>query len=185
MSLPPATLTMNLLGAIPAADVTVQITPVGRTTGHVDFNTLFVTTKSSFNIRITKVTSHGTDQNVVGDNCKTDVQQNVHDSRVTPLPVLRAPDQPAHPGPGQNVHSSAEATVAFGGTGGRAWRVRSEDPEVAAMGFAERTPDDVDPEAIVDELDEDDPEAPLDENAELDDDDRDGRVVEEQDGSNA
>ena len=72
MSLPPTTLTVNLLGAIPAADITVQITPVGRTTGHVDFNTFFVTTKSSFNIRVTKVVPHGTDQNLVGDSCKTE-----------------------------------------------------------------------------------------------------------------
>ncbi len=53
------------------------------------------------------------------------------------------------------------------------------------MGFAARTPEDVDPEAIVDELDEDDPEAPLDESAELEDDDRDGRVVEEPDSPSA
>jgi hypothetical protein len=72
MSLPETTLTMNLLGAIPAADVTVKISPVGRTTGHVDFATFFVTTKSVFNIRVTKVVPHGTDQNIVGDKCKTE-----------------------------------------------------------------------------------------------------------------
>ena len=72
MSMPPTTLTVNLLGTIPAADITAQITPVGRTTGHVDFNTFNVTTKSSFNIRITKVVPHGTDQNLVGDSCKTE-----------------------------------------------------------------------------------------------------------------
>jgi hypothetical protein len=72
MSLPPTTLTMNLLGEIPAAEVTVKISPVGPTTGHVDFSTFQVTTKSTFNIRITKVTPHGTDANVVGDKCKTE-----------------------------------------------------------------------------------------------------------------
>jgi hypothetical protein len=72
MSLPPATVTVNLLGSIPAADVTVQITPVGKTTGHVDFSTFHVTTKSTFNIRVTKVTPHGSDVNIVGDDCKTE-----------------------------------------------------------------------------------------------------------------
>ncbi len=72
MSLPPTTLTMSLLGEVPAADVTVKIAPVGPTTGHVDFATMQVTTKSTFNIRVTKVTPHGSDTNLVGDECKTE-----------------------------------------------------------------------------------------------------------------
>jgi len=71
MSLPPSTLTVNLLGLIPTASVTVQISPVGPTTGQVDFSNLTVSTRSSFDIRVTNVTPQGTDVNLVGDRCKT------------------------------------------------------------------------------------------------------------------
>jgi hypothetical protein len=48
------------------------------------------------------------------------------------------------------------------------------------MGAAARTPNDVDPEAIADELDENDPEAPLYSSVELEDEDGDEHVIEQQ-----
>ena len=48
------------------------------------------------------------------------------------------------------------------------------------MGFAGKTPADVDPEAIVDELDENDPEAPLYSSVELEDEDGEGHVIQQQ-----
>jgi hypothetical protein len=71
LSLPPATVTMSLLDAVPAVDATFEISPVGPTTGTVDFSTFQVSTKSTFDIRVTKVTPHGSDVNLVGDDCRT------------------------------------------------------------------------------------------------------------------
>ena len=71
MNLPPARITMNLAGAIPVADASFVMSPVGHVTGHVDLATFDVTTTATFDIRLAKVTPHGVDMNLVGDQCKT------------------------------------------------------------------------------------------------------------------
>jgi hypothetical protein len=71
MSIPPSTMTVSLLGLLPVADISFAMEPTGPTTGHVDFATLQSTTTSRFNIRLTKMTPHGSDTNLVGDDCKT------------------------------------------------------------------------------------------------------------------
>jgi hypothetical protein len=70
LSLPPADVTIKLLGEVPLADATFAISP-GPISGHIDFATLSVTTSSTFRIRITKVSPHGTDANLVGSGCTT------------------------------------------------------------------------------------------------------------------
>jgi hypothetical protein len=71
LTLPPATITMNLLGLIPAADASFVMAPAGPITGHVDVATFTVDTTASFNVRLAKLTPHGTDVNLVGDGCTT------------------------------------------------------------------------------------------------------------------
>jgi hypothetical protein len=71
LTLPPATITMNLLGVIPAADASFVMAPAGPITGHVDLATFAVDTTASFNVRLAKLTPHGTDINLVGDDCTT------------------------------------------------------------------------------------------------------------------
>jgi hypothetical protein len=70
LSLPPAAVTIKLLGAVPLADATFATSP-GPISGHVDFATLSVTTTSTFHIRITNVSPHGTDVNLAGSGCTT------------------------------------------------------------------------------------------------------------------
>ena len=70
LSLPPAAVTIKLLGEVPLADATFAISP-GPISGQVDFATLSVTTTSTFHIRVTKVAPHGTDVNLVGSGCTT------------------------------------------------------------------------------------------------------------------
>jgi hypothetical protein len=71
LTLPPATVTLNLFGLIPAADASFVMAPAGPITGHVDLATFDVDTTASFNVRLAKLTPHGTDINLVGDNCTT------------------------------------------------------------------------------------------------------------------
>jgi hypothetical protein len=83
LALPPATITMYALGTVAAADASFAIEPVGPTTGHVDFASSHVTTTSTFDIRLAKVTPHPIPANVpavqsltqnanlVGSNCRT------------------------------------------------------------------------------------------------------------------
>jgi hypothetical protein len=71
LTLPPATVTMNLFGLIPAADASFVMAPAGPITGHVDLATFNVDTTASFNVKLAKLTPHGTDVNLVGDNCTT------------------------------------------------------------------------------------------------------------------
>jgi hypothetical protein len=71
LTLPPATVTINLLGLLPAADASFVMEPAGPITGHVDIATFNVDTTASFNVRLAKLTPHGTDINLVGDNCTT------------------------------------------------------------------------------------------------------------------
>src|SRR3954469_19862047 len=71
LTLPPATVTMNLFGVIPAADASFVMAPAGPITGHVDLATFNVDTTASFNVKLARLTPHGTDVNLVGDNCST------------------------------------------------------------------------------------------------------------------
>jgi hypothetical protein len=71
LTLPAATVTMNLFGVIPAADASFVMEPAGPITGHVDLATFAVDTTASFNVKLAKLTPHGTDVNLVGDNCTT------------------------------------------------------------------------------------------------------------------
>jgi hypothetical protein len=71
LTLPPATVTMNLLGVIPAADASFVMEPAGPITGHVDLATFAVDTTASFDVKLAKLTPHGTDVNLVGDDCTT------------------------------------------------------------------------------------------------------------------
>jgi hypothetical protein len=71
MSIPPSTMTGSLLGLLPVADISFAMEPTRPTTGHVDFATLQSTTTSQFNIRLTNMTPHGSNVNLVGDDCKT------------------------------------------------------------------------------------------------------------------
>ena len=83
LALPPATITMYALGTVAAADASFAIDPVGPTTGHVDIASSHVTTTSTFNIRLAKITPHPIpagvplaqsltqNANLVGSNCRT------------------------------------------------------------------------------------------------------------------
>jgi hypothetical protein len=71
LTLPPASVTMNLFGLIPAADASFVMAPTGPITGHVDLATFNVDTTASFNVKLAKLAPHGTDINLVGDNCTT------------------------------------------------------------------------------------------------------------------
>jgi hypothetical protein len=71
LTLPPATVTMNLFGVIPAADASFVMAPAGPITGHVDLATFNVDTTASFTVKLARLTPHGTDINLVGDNCST------------------------------------------------------------------------------------------------------------------
>ena len=71
LTLPPATVTMNLFGLIPVADASFEMAPAGPITGHVDLATFAVDTTASFNVKLAKLTPHGTDLNLVGDGCTT------------------------------------------------------------------------------------------------------------------
>jgi hypothetical protein len=68
--LPPASVRIQPLGPIPLADATFQIAPA-FVTGHVDLATFEVTTHSSFDIKVTKVSPAGLPVNLVGDRCTT------------------------------------------------------------------------------------------------------------------
>ena len=68
--LPPAQVHMQALGLLPLVDATFQIAPA-FVSGHVDLATLQVTTNSTFNINVTKVTAAGLPANLVGDQCTT------------------------------------------------------------------------------------------------------------------
>ena len=120
LSLPPAAVTIKLLGAAPLVDATFAISP-GPISGHVDFATLSVTTTSTFHIRITNVSPHGTDVNLAGPGCTTSKPVTVTMSGVFSLtapstfsgtytiptfehcarPHDRA--EPAHPRPGEHA----------------------------------------------------------------------------------
>lgn len=71
LSLPPATVTMNLFGLVPAADASFVMAPTGPIRGHVDLATFAVDTTASFNVRLARLTPHGTSLNLVGDGCTT------------------------------------------------------------------------------------------------------------------
>jgi hypothetical protein len=71
LTLPPATVTMNLFGMFPLADASFVMAPAGPITGHVDLTTFQVDTTASFNVKLAKLTPHGTDINLVGDGCTT------------------------------------------------------------------------------------------------------------------
>ena len=58
---------MNLFGVLPAADASFVMAPAGPITGHVDLATFNVDTTASFNVKLAKLTPHGTDVNLVGD----------------------------------------------------------------------------------------------------------------------
>jgi hypothetical protein len=68
--LPPAQTRIDLLGLLPVVDATFQIAPA-FVSGHVDLATLQVTTTSSFDIKVTKVTAGGITGNLVGNQCTT------------------------------------------------------------------------------------------------------------------
>ncbi len=71
LALPPATVTMKLFGLIPAADASFVLEPAGPITGRVDLATYAVDTTASFNVKLAELTPHGTDLNLVGDECTT------------------------------------------------------------------------------------------------------------------
>jgi hypothetical protein len=71
LSLPPATVTINLFGALPAADASFVMEATGPIQGHVDLSTFTVDSTASFNVRLARLTPHGTSVNLVGDGCKT------------------------------------------------------------------------------------------------------------------
>jgi hypothetical protein len=71
LELPPATVTINLFGVLPAADASFVMEAAGPITGHVDLATFAVDTTASFNVRLAKLSPHGTSINLVGDTCMT------------------------------------------------------------------------------------------------------------------
>ena len=71
LTLPPATVTINLLGVLPAADASFVMEAAGPINGHVDLATFTVDTTASFNVRLARLTPHGTSINLVGDSCTT------------------------------------------------------------------------------------------------------------------
>ena len=71
LTLPPATVTINLFGVFPTADASFVMEPAGPITGHVDLATFAVDTTASFNVKLARFTPHGTDLNLVGDGCTT------------------------------------------------------------------------------------------------------------------
>jgi hypothetical protein len=68
--LPPAQTTLSLAG-IGLVTAGFEIVPLGPVTGHVDLSTSFVTTTSTFNVRIPYVYPLGLPINLVGPNCVT------------------------------------------------------------------------------------------------------------------
>jgi hypothetical protein len=71
LTLPPATVTINLFGLIPAADASFVMAPAGPITGHVNLATFEVDTTASFNVQLAELRPHGTNLNLVGDGCTT------------------------------------------------------------------------------------------------------------------
>ena len=71
LSLPPATVTINLFGVLPAADASFVMEAAGPIHGHVDLATFTVDTTAAFNVRLARLTPHGTSVNLVGDRCTT------------------------------------------------------------------------------------------------------------------
>ena len=71
LSLPPATITLSLLGSVPLADATFELAPVGPVTGHVDLASLTVTSTATFTIHLSNVSPHGASANLVGSRCVT------------------------------------------------------------------------------------------------------------------
>jgi hypothetical protein len=70
LTLPPAQTTIALLGLVPV-NATFAIAETRPVTGHVNFSTFEVTTRSSFNINITRATAAGLPVNLVGSSCHT------------------------------------------------------------------------------------------------------------------
>jgi hypothetical protein len=68
--LPPAQVRLDALGTLRLVDATFQIEPA-FVSGHVDLATFAVTTTSTFNIKVTKVTAAGLPFNLVGNQCTT------------------------------------------------------------------------------------------------------------------
>jgi hypothetical protein len=68
--LPPARTRIPAMGPLRLVDATFQIAPA-FVSGHVDLATLQVTTTSTFDIKVTKVTAAGLPVNLVGDRCTT------------------------------------------------------------------------------------------------------------------
>ena len=71
LSLPPTTITLQLLGILPLADATFELSSVGPVTGHVNLASLTVTSTATFNIHLSDVSPHGTSINLVGPRCVT------------------------------------------------------------------------------------------------------------------
>jgi hypothetical protein len=71
LTLPPATVTINLFGLIPTADASFVMAPAGPISGHVNLATFEVDTTASFNVQLAELKPHGTDLNLVGDGCTT------------------------------------------------------------------------------------------------------------------
>jgi hypothetical protein len=65
LSLPPATVTINLFGALPAADASFVVEATGPIQGHVDLSTFTVDSTASFNVRLARLTPHGTSVNLL------------------------------------------------------------------------------------------------------------------------
>jgi hypothetical protein len=70
LTLPPAQTTISVLG-LPAVTATFVISEAGPITGHVNLQTLQVTSTASFNIRISRATLLGLPINLVGSSCRT------------------------------------------------------------------------------------------------------------------
>jgi hypothetical protein len=71
ITLPQTTFTYQAAGIVPVLTATAKIVPVGPVTGTINLNTLTVSAKSSFNIRIISAKINGTNNNLVGDLCGT------------------------------------------------------------------------------------------------------------------
>jgi hypothetical protein len=71
LTLPPAAVTINLFGVLPAADASFVMEAAGPIHGHVDLATFTVDTTAAFNVKLARLTPHGTSVNLVGDNCTT------------------------------------------------------------------------------------------------------------------
>jgi len=71
LSLPPATVTINLFGVLPAADASFVMEAAGPIRGHADLATFTVDTTAAFRVRLARLTPHGTSVNLVGDGCTT------------------------------------------------------------------------------------------------------------------